>query len=260
MTQTPIIGIVGGVGPYAGLDIVQKIFDQTIANSDQDHLPVAMLSLSEQILDRTEYLEGRVKENPGYALAQVLLKLEQIGAEVAGIPCNTAHAPQIFQLIEAELLKNNSQLKLFHLIEECIKYIQNRYADMKSIGVLSTTGTWRFRLYTDLLQSKGLTPIVPTEQQQHQVVHPAIYDPNYGIKAQSFPVSARAKNDLLQAIRDLRAKGAEAIILGCTELPLAFQENSVEGIPLIDPTRILAQALIKEVAPEKLKNVQVKIS
>ena len=51
-----IIGIVGGVGPYAGLDLTEKIFGQTIASSDQEHLPVALLSLPERIEDRTRYL------------------------------------------------------------------------------------------------------------------------------------------------------------------------------------------------------------
>ncbi len=98
-----MIGIVGGVGPYAGLDLMKKVFDNTLAQIDQDHLDVVMLSLSGSIADRTEYLEGKVDVNPGLAIAGVLKRLEEAGATVAGIPCNTAHAPGIFSFIEKEL-------------------------------------------------------------------------------------------------------------------------------------------------------------
>lgn len=253
MQQTPIIGIVGGVGPYAGLDMVQKIFEQTQAQSDQEHLPVALLSFPGRIADRTEYLEGRVDQNPGKALAGVLLQLEQIGATVAGIPCNTAHAPRIFDYILAKLKKAGSRIHLYHLIDECVAYIRKQYPQVQRVGVLSTTGTWRFGLYTQALQRQGLQPLAPPEDLQTQLVHPAIYDPSYGIKAQSDPIHARASRQLQQAMQYLQAQGAQAVILGCTELPLAFRTPAFEGIPLIDPTRILARRLILATAPHKLR-------
>jgi aspartate racemase len=66
-------------------------------------------------------------------------------------------------------------------------------------------------------------------------------------------VTPRARADLERGVADLRRQGAEAIILGCTEMPLAFPEGSFEGVPLIDPTLVLARSLIKEVAPARLK-------
>ena len=112
-----MIGIVGGVGPYAGLDLVKKVFDNTFARSDQDHLDVVMLSMPGSIVDRTEYLEGRVEENPGLAIAGILKRLEDTGATHAGIPCNTAHAPGIFSVIERELKTMGSSISLLHMIE-----------------------------------------------------------------------------------------------------------------------------------------------
>ncbi|MBT8073778.1 MAG: aspartate racemase, partial [Xanthomonadales bacterium] len=84
-----MIGIVGGVGPYAGLDLVRNIFDQTLARTDQEHLDVVMLSMPSSITDRTEYLIGQNGENPGLGIADVIKRLEAAGATVAGIPCNT---------------------------------------------------------------------------------------------------------------------------------------------------------------------------
>ena len=82
----------------------------------------------------------------------------------------------------------------------------------------------------------------------------AIFDPEYGIKATGRGTE-RTCEDLRQSIALLREAGAQAIILGCTELPLAFSETNIDGLPLIDPTLILARAVIREVNPHKLKDL-----
>jgi aspartate racemase len=85
---------------------------------------------------------------------------------------------------------------------------------------------------------------------QETVIHPAIYDLDYGIKS---GVSARAREDLLQGVAALQAQGAELIILGCTEIPLVLPEIKIGPTLLIDPTKILARALIREANPKKLR-------
>ena len=89
------IGIVGGAGPYAGLDLAQKILQQTRAENDQDYLPTLLISTPDQIQDRTRFLLGQSKQNPAHAISRNLRDLKTLGATVAGIPCNTAHAPAI---------------------------------------------------------------------------------------------------------------------------------------------------------------------
>ena len=103
-----MIGIVGGIGPYAAVDLIKKVYDNTVATCDQEHLDTVLLSMSSKIEDRTEYLIGKVKINPAYAIAEVLLKLQDVGVTVAGIPCNTAHSSKIFSVIQTELKKNKS--------------------------------------------------------------------------------------------------------------------------------------------------------
>lgn len=71
-TDTGAIGVLGGVGPYAGLDLMRKIFDQTEANCDQEHLSVIQYSLSEHIIDRTRFLLGETDENPGEAIGEIM--------------------------------------------------------------------------------------------------------------------------------------------------------------------------------------------
>ncbi|HEU5148202.1 MAG TPA: aspartate/glutamate racemase family protein, partial [Chryseosolibacter sp.] len=73
----------------------------------------------------------------------------------------------------------------------------------------------------------------------------AIYDAEYGIKAYSNPVTMRAKENLLLALDYLKQKGVSAVVLGCTELSLAFGAEDM-GVRLIDSTSVLAKALIRE--------------
>ena len=67
-----MIGVVGGMGPYAGLDLVQKIFDETNAKTDQDHIPIAMISVPHIIEDRTEFIVGNTDVNPGIAISKII--------------------------------------------------------------------------------------------------------------------------------------------------------------------------------------------
>ncbi|MCZ7670041.1 MAG: aspartate/glutamate racemase family protein [Chloroflexi bacterium] len=183
MTHEKPIGIVAGVGPFAGLDLLSKILTETAVAKDQDHLPIYSLSQPHEILDRTEYLLGLVAENPGYALARQLQKLAAMGAEVAGIPCNTAYAPVIFNVIKAELEKTNCPIQLLHMIEEVGRFLHDTHPQMETIGVLSTTGAYRAQIYPQVLEPLGFTVVVPDETMQVNGIHPAIYDPIYGIKA-----------------------------------------------------------------------------
>jgi aspartate racemase len=139
------------------------------------------------------------------------------------------------------------------MIEETIKTIIAEFPNLKKIGVLSTTGTYQFNIYSEPLKNAGLEPIVPPFDLQEKIVHPAIYDKDYGIKAKSNPVTNRAKTDLLEMIELLKQSGAELVIKGCTEIALAIPEQIVHGIPTVDPSIVLARSLIKHVTPQKLK-------
>lgn len=246
------IGIVAGVGPFAGLDLLGKVLAETAVSRDQHHLPIYSLSQPGEIVDRTEYLLGLVAENPAYAIARQLERLAALGAAVAGIPCNTAHAPPIFSVIQTELSAADCPIHLLHMIEEVGRFLAENHPGIKRVGVLSTTGTYRAAVYPQVLATAGCQAIAPDENTQMSLVHPAIYDPVYGVKATGM-ATERAREGLITAVATLRARGAQAIILGCTELPLALPEKELNGLPTIDPTRILARALIREANASKLR-------
>jgi aspartate racemase len=240
------------MGPYAGLDLVKKIFDQTAASTDQEHLDVVLLS-TPSIPDRTAFLLDGTGGNPAPHIVAAIRALEGVGASVAGIPCNTAHAPAIFDIVLKDLRTAGSRIKLLSLIAETMAFVCQKLPGIKRLGVLSTTGTLQTRVYSAPLSAAGFLVIEPDDEVQNTLVQPAIYDRQYGIKARSNPVSGKAREAVQAAIRHLAGRGAEAIVLGCTELPLAVEGPSVLGLPVIDPAIALARALIREVHPEKLR-------
>jgi aspartate racemase len=246
-----IIGIVGGMGPLAGLDLCRKIITQTIAAKDQDHLPLILYSTPQIIGDRTEYLLGTIEENPADVIVQILVKLESMGCTVAGLSCNTVHAPQIFGVIKNKLSEKGSSINLLNIINEVGGFIKKQYPEVTNVGVLGTTGTYRTKLY-DQLSDFGLRTINLSPREQVKV-HAAIYHPEYGIKSVADMVRKEAREILFSAADSLIKHKSEAIILGCTELPFVFENNFYNGIPAIDPSQILARALIKAHSPRKLK-------
>ena len=248
-----IIGILSGMGPYAGLDLAQKIHRHTDARTDQEHLSVALLSYPGWIPDRSTYLFDHAKPNPTPALAKIARRLEAAGATLVGIPCNTAHCPAIFDALRERLREAGSEVRLVHMIEEAARHLHRAHEGIERVGVLSSLAVHQLSLYKDVLGAAGFSVARPGGETQREVVNQVIFDETYGIKAQSSPVTERARADLLRTVAQLKADGAEAIILGCTEFPLAIPERTAHGLPMVDPTRVLARALIRAVAPDKLK-------
>ncbi len=247
----PVIGIVGGIGPYAGLDFNEKIFKNTVAGSDQEHLRTILISFSVDIVDRTEHLlDPKNVESPALAITEILAKLESIGAVIAGIPCNTAHAPLIFSAIKEQLVKKNIKIELLNMIEETFLEIQK--LKFKKVGLLATLGTYFSDVYrmTAKASNQPIEILYP-QQDAKKSIHASIYHEQFGIKAKSNPVTKIATDILLKESEKLIAEGAEAIIMGCTEMPLALGDKRI-GVPMIDPTEVLARSCIQKVAPEKL--------
>jgi len=250
---SPLIGILGGLGPQAGLDLAEKLTRLTQAKRDQDHLPFILFSLPEMVGDRTAYLLGRQEINPAYAIADQLERMSTMGVTIAVMACNTAHAGPIFDVAQDLLRKKGIDLPIMHMVQETIAYIRKAYPSVQQVGILGTQGTYQTRLYDQALEAAGLEAIVPDPDIRENQIHSALYSSDFGIKACSDPVSEEASLRIRAAIHHLHELGAEAIILGCTEMPLAIKENEIDGIPILDPTRIIAERLIRETYPDKLK-------
>jgi len=246
------IGIVGGAGPYAGLDCALKILQQTKAEKDQDYLPTLLISTPGLIEDRTSFLLGKSSKNPAHAIFTNLLNLRDQGATVIGIPCNTAHAPVIKDVFVKKLNESKNKPNVLDMISETAKFLKKECPQVKTVGILSTIGTWKAGFYPDYLRRYGYDVCILEERLQENLHNEALYHPEYGIKVQANPVTKKARSILLEGFDSLSRKGAEAIILGCTEIPIGIPERKIGNIFCIDTSLILARALINEFRPEKL--------
>lgn len=241
-----IIGIVGGMGPQSGLALFNNILHHTNATTDQQHLSSILISLPKYIVDRTLFLEGEVKDNPAVNIVEIIKKLENTGAKIVGIACNTCHSPAIYNVILEKLDDINSQVKLINMPVEVCKYIKNEYPHARRIGLMTTNGTYKSKLYEDLLVSFGYEVIVPDYKFQNDVIHKIIYDPNFGIKSNPNNIAVEVKSLVNEALSFFKKKEVDAIVLGCTELSLILIEDFRGNIPIVDSTEILARALIRE--------------
>lgn len=234
-----LIGLVGGVGPWAGIDVHRKILEATPRDSEQDYLSVIHISCPGNYPDRTEFLLGKTPLNPAGAFIRELQQLEKMGAKTAAIVCNTAHAEPIFAPIRAHL--ENSQLIYISIIEATQEQL---IADgISNAGLLATLGTYTSGLFSEKFPGTMLHPGKQTQQRVHDIMYCNIT----GIKACYPQTFERQRSDLLFAAEELLQKGAKAVVLGCTELPLIARWLEEAGIPFYDPNRILANRLVAAV-------------
>lgn len=247
-----VIGILGGMGPYAGVDLARRVLDETLATRDQDHIP-CILHNATHIPDRTAFLLGKASTDPARAMSQALLDMARSGATTAGIACNTAHADPIFNAVRDRLEKDGTDMLLFHIVDETVRAIRRHFPDAQTIGILGTQGTYRFKLYDRRIEKAGLKALLPPENVRNGLLNDAIYHPDWGIKAHSRPVTREARDAVSRAAEGLLQAGADLVVLGCTELPLAAPTTGPAASRLVDATRMLARALVGHAAPDRLR-------
>jgi aspartate racemase len=228
------LGVVGGVGPAATVDFLQKVVRNTPAHRDQDHLKV-LVEQNPQIPDRTEHLLGQGPD-PTLALYATCRKLQAGSADLIAIPCNTAHA--FIDLIQPHL-----DIPIVNMLTATVSHVRESFPPLREVGLLATSGTLASGIYHRALHKQGLREIVPPPALQAQLMN-AIYGPQ-GIKA-GF-TTGTCVDDIDAVINDLVSRGAKVIILGCTELPLLFRSREGAGAQraaLVDPTEILAMRCV----------------
>jgi len=285
-TGRPGLIIGGGVGPMAGVELHRKIIEHTLTDgTDQDHFDVIHLSIPSRISDRTRYLIEASGGNPGDEMADIVgialrgLETAENGCRkrcIVGVPCNTFHAPPIFDRFLSRMdsaagkdgggstkgrtissratgigAVSHPAVTVIHMLRETLDLIRQLQPGARTIGLMATTGTRRSRVWHDLLESAGYT-VVEVEESVQPELHDTIYHPDWGLKAVS-PASETARSRFADYADGIIAKGAQALVLGCTEIPLALPGLRFRGTPLIDPVLALARGMIREGDPAKLR-------
>ncbi|MDR2314676.1 MAG: amino acid racemase [Spirochaetaceae bacterium] len=250
----PLIGVIGGVGPYAGLDFVRNIFSNTRALKDQEHLNTLLVSCPSIIPDRTKYLLDEEPVNPSGGLFESAKILYAAGARHAVVACNTAHSDRIFAPFCGMVKEAMPDMVIVNMLRACVDFIKKKHPEIKTLGLLATRGTYKSRVYGDYFKAAEGFSIIEPEPPGQDRIGQAIYSLDFGIKAHSNPVKAKACNILLYEGFRLLDRGARGLILGCTELPLAMDQEDFSA-PVFNPGFLAARELIRLTAPSSLTEV-----
>ena len=223
MTVRRMIGVLGGMGPLATVDFMQKIIHSTPAERDQDHIPMVVVSVP-QIPDRaTAVLAGTDDPFPG--ILSALRMLERAGVELIVIPCNTAH-------VWFDRLAASTDVELIHMADA----VRRRIGSMEGrVALMATEGTVRAGFYPRYLCGENRAVFAPPKGIQGLV--------NRAVAAVKAADLGLARAVMEEAATALLADGATHLLLACTELPIAVAGASFEA-RCLDATRCLAEYCI----------------
>ncbi len=227
-----VIGILGGMGPEATIDLFTKIVKGTPAQKDQDHLRI-LIDNNPKIPDRTLAIL-RKGPSPLPKLLRSATLLEKAGADMILIPCVTAHHYY-------EPLQRRVKIPILHIVQETVEYLKKRLKGIRKIGLIATTGTIQSGLFQEALASIKIEVLLLDRSIQKHWVMEGIYGKK-GIKA--IGPSEFSRDLIVKASQKLVEKGAQALLAGCTEIPLVLKDGDLP-VPIIDPISILAQAAIR---------------
>ena len=229
------IGILGGMGPAAAVHMFDLVIKLTKAETDQEHIPVIVVS-NPEVPDRTSaILSGGPSPLP--LLVDGARKMENAGAGLIIMACNTAY-------YYYDEIMPHINIPFIHLQKEALRYIKREKKNLTHFGLLATTGSIETGLYQELFDKEGLGLITPDRNGREKIMESI-----YGEKGLKVNFTEEPRRLLLDVIEHLKERGAEAIIAGCSEISFALKAEEL-GLPVIDPVTLTVKAAIKEAGCE----------
>jgi aspartate racemase len=232
------IGMLGGMGPAAGAELARLFVESCEEVMKQRGEPITDQAYPEHVLlqvpfpDRTAALLSGATELLGERMSASLRRLEILGVSTVGMACNTAHA------WHAKLQARHPGLELLNVGQVVADELKGQ--GVTQVGVLATTGTYVSGVYDDALRAAGVLCVAP-EPHEREALMRGIYD---GVKAGN---RALAKELFVQVAGALcKRHSLQALILGCTEIPLALSARDLQReVLMFDPAALLAKALAR---------------
>lgn len=221
-----ILGILGGLGPMASVYFCEMLISHTKAERDADHINF-LLSSRASTPDRSSFILGISKDDPTDAMTEEARRLEAAGAHLLAIPCNTAH-------YFYESICRAVDIPILNIISETAKFC--KYLGVSRIGVLATEGTAASGAYEKYLEEYSVS-VVPLTNSEQDAVSRIIFEQ---IKCGREP----DHDSFRSVIRSLRERGAELIVLGCTELSL-IKKQFEQPEYIVDSLELLALSAIR---------------
>lgn len=215
------------MGPDATVDFMAKVLSLTEAARDQDHIRM--------LVDHNPHVPNRQAailsdgEDPGPALAEMAGRLEAAGADFLVIPCNTAY---VFE----DAIIDATSIPLISIITESIAAVREKSPAAARVGILATDGCLESGIYQAGIDAADMAAVLPETGELEQIMV-LINSIKAGIQSKA---AAAGMKSLAEA---LISRGAEAIIAGCTEIPLVLTEEAV-SVPLVSSTDALAMKTV----------------
>lgn len=225
---TKVVGVIGGLGPAATHDFLGRIIARTKAARDQDHLRV-LIDNNPKIPDRNAAIRGE-GPSPAPMLVETALELEAAGAEVIVMACNTAH-------VWEDDIRDALRVPFLSMIDETLAALEKLQPSPEHVGVLAVDGARAAKLYDTALNASGRRPVNLTDDEQRQFMNLI-----YTIKAGN--LGPMIRSEMQGFANTLVARGAKAIIAGCTEVPLVLSPADVM-VPLVSSTDALVERAIR---------------
>lgn len=227
--RQPVVGVLGGMGPEATVELMRRVIHATPASDDADHIRM--------IVDNNPKVPSRIKAliegsgaDPAPVLAAMASGLERAGADFLVIPCNTAH--HYLPAVQAAVA-----IPVLDMIDLTVGQLRALAARPRTIGLLASPAVRITGLFEARCRQAGLAVIYPEGDHDR-----AVLDLIRAVKA------GRATADLVESYRtvaaDLRTRGAEALVIACTELSVLGAPEGHDGGPVVDTLDVLVQAIV----------------
>ena len=228
--MSDLLGVLGGMGPAATVDFLSKIISLTESPNDQGHLPVVAM-IDPRIPDRSAAIRGE-GPSPEPKLISLIKTLEGAGASAIVIPCNTSH-------YWYDVMSAATTVPILSMIVATVEGIRATVPVGASVGIMATEGTIGAQIYQKPLLAAGYVPQVLDIDRRTRFVEGGIRRVKAGDMAQGLTL-------LESALAEFIAEGCTHVILGCTEVSLAFAETlNRTKITLHDSNLILARKTLR---------------
>ena len=224
------VGILGGMGPEATVDLMRRVIAGTPAQDDADHIRM-LVDSNPRVPSRIEALIEGTGESPVPCLVEMAMGLAAQGADFLVIPCNTAHHyhAEIAAAVDVPVL---------NMIEMTTRDAGSTCPDLTRAGLLASSALPRIRLYEPWFERLGVGVLYPGSGVQRELM--ALIR---AVKAGRFAPRQVAACD--RAAEDLHAQGAQCLVVACTELSVVAERLSTD-LPVLDAADVLARAVIRE--------------
>ncbi len=224
-----VVGIIGGMGPAATVDLQQRIIRLTPAADDADHLRV-LVDNNPQVPSRMAALVDGDGQSPEPCLVAMAKGLVDAGAELLVMPCNTAHHYH-------DAVASAVDVPFINMVEVVGDTMTRRYPGASRLGLLASTAVQVVDLYGPALRRRGIEVLFPASDAQAGVMGVI-----RAVKAGS--VGQDASGLLERAVRELEVRGADLLLVACTELS-ALGGDIATGLPVLDAAELLAEAVVQ---------------